>query len=137
MIDADSLARLALFADLRGPDLQEVANQMEEERHTRGDRLLREGLSGNAFYVVVDGAAAVVIGGQERARLGAGEFFGEISILTGESAAADVVAATDDLRVAVLPAPELQPLLLRHPALAVRMLEMGARRLRTTNTWLA
>jgi CRP/FNR family transcriptional regulator, cyclic AMP receptor protein len=137
MIDPDSLARLALFADLRGPDLQEVADQMEEERHAEGDRVLREGLSGNAFYVVVDGAAAVVIGGQERARLGAGEFFGEISILTGEPAAADVVAASDDLRVAVLPAAELRPLLVRHPALAIRMLEMGARRLRTTNTWLA
>jgi CRP-like cAMP-binding protein len=137
MIDADSLARLALFADLRGPDLQAVSDQMEEERYARNARVLREGLSGNAFYVVVDGAAAVVIGGQERARLGAGEFFGELSILTGEPAAADVVAASDDLRVAVLPGPELRGLLLRQPAVAVRMLEMGARRLRTTNTWLA
>ena len=137
MIDADSLARLALFSDLGGPKLQAVAEQMDEERFPRGTRVLREGLSGNAFYVIVDGLAAIVIAGQERAHLGAGEFFGEVSIFTGEPVLADIVAASDDLRCAVLPGAELADLLMRHPPVALRMLEMGARRLRTTNQWLS
>jgi CRP-like cAMP-binding protein len=137
MIDAHSLARLTLFADLSGPELVEVAEQMDEERYPREARILREGLSGAAFHVIVDGVAAVLIAGTERARLGAGEFFGEVSILTGEPVGADVVAASDDVRCAVLPGPELRGLLLLHPPVALRMLEQDARRLQATNRWLS
>ena len=135
MIDPDSLARLALFADIDGAQLEEVADTFDEERHARGDRLLREGLAGGSFYVILDGAVSVQIGGEERARLGAGEFFGDLSALTGEPAAADVVVASEELRCAVLDEPELRPLLLRFPRVAIRMLELGARRLRGANEW--
>lgn len=135
MIDPESLARLALFADLAPPQLESVAHSMDEERHARDTRVLREGLSGNAFYVIVDGEASVRIGGGERARLHAGDFFGEVSILTGETVGADVVVASEELVCAVLPGPELKPLLLDHPNVAVRMLETSARRLRRANVW--
>jgi CRP-like cAMP-binding protein len=136
MIDANSLARLALFADLSGPELESVAAEMDEERYAAGARVLREGLSGNAFYVIVDGRATLAISGQERRELAAGEFFGDLSILTGELVGADIVAEGDDLRCAVLPGHRLRDLLLRHPTVAVRMLELDARRLRETNRWL-
>jgi CRP-like cAMP-binding protein len=135
VIDPDSLARLALFADLDGARLEEVAGTFDEERHARGDRLLRDGLSGGSFYVILSGEASVQIDGEERARLGAGEFFGDLSVLTGEPAAADVVVASEELRCAVLDAPDFRPLLLRHPQIAIRMLELGARRLRSANEW--
>src|SRR3712207_8100437 len=48
---------------------------------------------------------------RSRAHLGAGEFFGEVSIFTGEPVVADVVAASDDLRCAVLPGGDLRDLL--------------------------
>lgn len=135
MLEPDDLARLSLFADLQASELEEVAQTLDEERHPRGDRVLREGLSGGGFYVVLDGEVAVRIGDEERARLAAGEFFGEISILTGEASTADVVVSSEELRCAVLPGPELRPLLLRFPDIAVRMLELGARRLRSANVW--
>jgi CRP-like cAMP-binding protein len=135
MVDSDSLARLALFADLAAPQLDAVANLLEEERHPRGTRVLRQGLSANSFYVILEGDAAVSIDGEERARLRPGEFFGEISILTGETVGADVVVMNEELRCAVLSGPELKPLLLSHPSVAVRMLELGARRLRAANLW--
>jgi CRP/FNR family cyclic AMP-dependent transcriptional regulator len=136
MIDADSLARLALFADLSWPQLQDVSHTVDEEFFPAGTNILRLGVTGNAFYVIVDGAAAVSIAGRERTRLPAGEFFGEISILTGEPPGADVRAVTD-MRCAVLPGPALRELLLKHPHVALRMLEAGARRLRATNEWLS
>ena len=135
MIDVDSLSRLALFADLTRPQLEAVAHAVNEERYAKGMRILREGLSGSAFYVIVEGEASVQIGGEERARLHAGQFFGEVSILTGEPAGADVVAVSDELRCAVLPGPQLKPLLLEYPHLALRMLEADARRLRAANLW--
>lgn len=135
MIDVDSLARLALFADLTRPQLEAVAHAVDEERFPRGTRILREGLSGTAFYVIVEGEASVQISGEERARLRPGDFFGEVSILTGDEPDADVIAASDELRAAVLGGPELEPLLLEYPKLAVRMLEIEARRLRNANRW--
>jgi CRP-like cAMP-binding protein len=135
MIDAGSLSRLALFADLPSPELQAVAETMEEDSFARGTRVLREGLSANVFYVITDGEASVVIEGSERARLRAGDFFGEVAIFTGDAAGADVVAASEELRCAVLPGPQLKPLLLEYPQVALRMLEVGARRLQSANLW--
>lgn len=132
MIEAAVLSRLALFADLQGPQLQAVAELMDEESQPRDTRVLREGISGVNFYVITDGEAAVRVDGKDVARLHAGDFFGEISILTGDPVLADVVAASDELRLAVLPGPRLRPLLLQHPALALRMLETMSRRLRAT-----
>jgi CRP-like cAMP-binding protein len=135
MVDVDSLARLALFADLAAPELEAIAHAVDEERHSRGTKILRAGLSGNAFYVILDGEAAVIVDGTERARLRAGDFFGEISILTGVPVIADVLSESEELRCAVLPGPNLKPLLLQHPQIAIRMLELGARRLRATTLW--
>ncbi|MBD0348331.1 MAG: cyclic nucleotide-binding domain-containing protein [Thermoleophilia bacterium] len=135
MIDSDSLVRLALFADLSSPQVEAVSHVLGDERFVRGTRVVRRGLSGGSFFVVLEGAASVEIDGSERARLTPGDFFGEVSALTGEPTTADVVAATDELRCAVLPGEELRPLLLRYPAVAIRMLETGARRLRNANLW--
>jgi CRP-like cAMP-binding protein len=97
--------------------------------------VLREGLAGGAFHVITSGEASVRIAGAERARLLPGDFFGEISILSGEPAASDVVVVSEELRAAVLPGAELRPLLRRHPDVAVRMLEIGTRRLARANLW--
>lgn len=131
---ADVLAGMALFADLARPQLEAVSHTLEEEFFPEGQRILRQGFAGTGFYVILDGEAAVVIDGQERARLGRGEFFGEISVLLGESPTADVVAA-GPLRCVYLAGPELEPFLNSYPQVTYRMLQAEARRLRTTLGW--
>ena len=126
-----SLERLALFADLRFPELEALAHEFEEDLFRPGSRVLRQGLSGNAFYIVLEGDASVLVDGIERRRLGRGDFFGEISVLTGSAPSADVRAETL-LRVLVLPGPRLEPLLLAHPPVLLRMLRAQALRLRDT-----
>ena len=135
MIAANTLARLALFVDLPGPQLQAVAETMDEESFDRGARVMRVGISGGGFYVITDGEAAVIIDGQDRTHLHAGDFFGELSILTGDPVVADIVVTSDELRCAVLPQHQLRPLLLSHPEITLRMLEAMARRLRATTLW--
>ena len=135
MIDTRSLATLSLFADLNDAQRLAVAEAMDEESYPRDARILREGLSGNGFYVITEGTVSVRVGGEERARLHAGDFFGEISVLTGEPAGADVVVAGEEVRCAVLPGPQLRPLLLRYPTMALRMLEAVSVRLREANLW--
>jgi CRP-like cAMP-binding protein len=131
---AEILGQLALFADLTPSQLEAIAHSHEEDVFAEGERVLRRGLSGGNFYVILEGQAAVEIDGAERLRLGRGEFFGEISALTGDSPSADVVASTL-LRCLVIPAAELEKLLLERPQLMLRLLRMEARRLRGTVEW--
>jgi CRP-like cAMP-binding protein len=135
VIDPESLAPLSIFADLEPPQVHALAQAFDEERHPRDTRVLRQGMSGNAFYVILNGEAAVRIDGTERARLVPGDFFGEVSILLGDPPTADIVAATEELRCAVLAGREFRDLLLRHPTVLYRMLQTEARRLRNANLW--
>jgi CRP-like cAMP-binding protein len=130
----DTIASFALFADLPSPRLEAVVHLFEEVVFSDGEKILRQGLTGSGFYVILDGEAAIVVDGTERARLGRGEFFGEVSIILGESPIADVVA-TRPLRCLVLAGPRVEPFLVDHPRVMYRMLQAQARRLRAANRW--
>jgi CRP-like cAMP-binding protein len=131
---ADALGRLALFADLDRTELESIAHSFTEDVFGEGQRVIREGLEGSGFYLILDGEARVVIDGEERARLGRGEFFGEISLLAAGPPTADVVAASV-LRCLVVPGPQLKPFLLEHPTVMLRMLQAEVERLRRANVW--
>ncbi len=129
-----TLAGLALFADLSRPQLEAVVHTLEEEYFAEGQRILRQGFSGNNLYIILEGEAGVVIDGAQRSVLGKGDFFGEISLLLGEAPIADIVALRP-LRCLVLPGPDLESFLLTHPRVTYRMLQAEALRLRTTSQW--
>jgi CRP-like cAMP-binding protein len=129
---ADAIAGMTLFADLATPQLMGVASQFEEAFFPQGAKVLRQGISGSAFYVIMDGEAAVVVDGDQRATLGRGEFFGEVSILLGDPPTADVIA-TRPLRCIVLPGTAIETFLVEHPKVMFRMLQAQARRLRNAN----
>jgi CRP-like cAMP-binding protein len=131
---AELLAQLTLFADLTQPQLEEVAHTVGEEVFGEGQRVLRQGISGGGFFVIVEGEARILIDGQERARLSRGDFFGEVVALTGDKPTADVVAASL-LRCVTVPPSELQAFLLQHPRVMFRMLQAEARRVRAANLW--
>lgn len=129
---ADAIAGMTLFADLATPQLMGVASQFEEAFFPQGAKVLRQGISGSAFYVIMDGEAAVVVDGDQRATLGRGEFFGEVSILLGDPPTADVIAVRP-LRCIVLPGTDIETFLVEHPKVMFRMLQAQARRLRNAN----
>jgi CPA1 family monovalent cation:H+ antiporter len=128
----EALAQLTLFADLTRPQLEEVAHTVDEEMFAEGQRVLRQGMQGGAFFIILGGDAKVLIDGEERARLGRGDFFGEIATLTGDAPTADVVATTM-LRCLTISGPELEQFLLDHPQVMLRMLKAEARRLRAAD----
>jgi CRP-like cAMP-binding protein len=131
---ADALAGFALFGDLTGPQLMGVAGAFEEVIFPQGERILRQGLTGSGFYVILEGEVEVVVDGQRRSTLGRGEFFGEVSILLGDAPTADIVAS-QPLRCIVLPGPQAESFLVAHPRVMYRMLQAQARRLRAANRW--
>jgi CRP-like cAMP-binding protein len=131
---ADILAGFALFGDLQTPQLLGVAGAFEEAFFPEGDRILRQGLTGSGFYVILEGAADVIVDGQRRATLHRGEFFGEVSILLGEPPTADIVA-TSAMRCIVIAGPAVEAFLVSYPRIMYRMLQAQARRLRNANRW--
>jgi CRP-like cAMP-binding protein len=130
----DTLGGLSLFADLSRPQLEQVAHKMTEESFPSGQRILRQGFTGTGFYVILDGEVAIKVDGEERARLGKGDFFGEMSILLGESPVADVVTLRQ-LHALHLGGPELEAFLQDHPSVMYRMLKTLAMRLRNATRW--
>ena len=132
--DVESLARLSLFAGLSRPQLEALTHAYDEEVFPEGQRILRKGLSGSGLYVILDGTATIVLNENEIARLGRGEFFGEVSSLLGDAPTADVVAS-NPLRCLVIPGPQVERFLLANPSVAVNMLKAEALRLSETLAW--
>jgi CRP-like cAMP-binding protein len=126
----DALAGFTLFGDLTRPQLTSVVHLMEEVLFAEGERVLRQGLTGSGFFVVLDGEASVVVDGTERAKLTRGDFFGEASILLGQPPIADVVALRP-LQCLVLPGPQLEQFLIANPRVLYRMLQAQTRRLQS------
>ena len=127
-------AELALFADLTMPQLKAAAHTLDELWFNAGQRVLRQGFSQPDFFIVIEGEAAVRIGGEDVARLRKGDFFGEISVLLEEPPTADVVALTP-LRCLSLAGDEVQRFLVAFPQVMFRMLQVEAARLRDTIEW--
>ncbi len=130
----DTLGRLTLFADFTRPELESVAHTVDEEMFAEGQRVLRQGLSGSGFFVILEGNATIHVNGEARWTLGPGDFFGETSLLTGGTPTADVVA-TSLLRCAVVPGPEFERFLLARPRFLYRLLQAEADRLRNALAW--
>lgn len=130
----DAISGFGLFSDLTAPQLEAIIHIFDERMFAEGETILHQGLSGSGFYVIVEGEAVVTVDGTERARLGRGDFFGEVSILLGVPSIADVVA-TRQLSCLVLAGSQVESFMVSHPKVMFRMLQAQARRLRAANRW--
>lgn len=130
----DAIASFAIFADLTTPQLEGVAGQFEEAWYPEGERILRQGLTGQGLFVILEGECSIRVDGTERARLARGEYFGESSILLGEPPFADVVAIRP-VRCLVLGGPSVEGFLVANPRVMYRILQVQARRLRNATRW--
>jgi CRP/FNR family cyclic AMP-dependent transcriptional regulator len=114
-IDADGLAMLA-----------ELATSVD---FPAGHVIARQGEIGTGFFVIVDGLVRVVRDGNVVARLGPGEFFGELSVLDRMPRNATVAAESATTCLA-LASWDFEKVLLEQPALTLAILRGVAARLR-------
>ena len=89
---AELIRSLPLFADCTPAEVAEVAAIADEIDLSAGRKLTTQDATGQEFVVIVDGEADVIKGDEVVNTLGAGDFFGEISLLTGAPRTASVVA---------------------------------------------
>src|ERR671925_280748 len=119
---ADLLQRVPIFSDLERKEIERIAASMKERTFRAGEAVTTEGQSGVGFFVIEDGAAKVTIGGQERRRLGPGDYFGEVALLN-ESARTATITAETDLRCYGLTSWEFRPLVETHGSIAWKLLQ--------------
>lgn len=99
------LAAVDFLAMMDGKQLDVLAQEARWEAYLPGERVVRQSEPGEVLYVIVSGNADVRLeqGGLSSTvtTLGSGQFFGEMSLLTGEPRTATVSAATELLLIAV------------------------------------
>src|SRR5438270_5854572 len=135
------LSRVPLFADLAAEDLEELAQVAVPRSYAEGEVVFREGDSGDTCYLIRSGSVRVTRRHSDGrvitlAELRPGDIFGELAMFGGETRSATVEALADTRAVAIL-ASDLRRILLRHPDIAVKMLEGLANRLRQANERIA
>jgi CRP/FNR family cyclic AMP-dependent transcriptional regulator len=125
---SELLRRVPLFSDLERRELQEVAQSLRERTFSAGETVLTEGHAGVGFFIIVAGEARVTVRGDERARLGPGDYFGEIALVMGGERTATVTAETD-LTCLALTSWEFRPLVEGNGEIAWKLLQALARKL--------
>jgi CRP-like cAMP-binding protein len=88
------LKDVPFFSSMSEQDLAAVAQQTDEISVAAGRVLAREGDLGNEFFVIESGMAEVTRDGAPVAKLGAGDFFGEIALIREERRTATVTATS-------------------------------------------
>ena len=128
-----SLRVLPLFADLDMADLVHVSRVTSQRRYEPGELVYSQGEGGDEMLIVVEGSALVTrVTGDERravATLTAGDFVGELSLLTREPRSADVHAGDDGLHGLVVSTVTLEAVVRERPGVGLAMLAALAERL--------
>ena len=123
------LGNVALFSTMRGRQLGELAEMMDELVVDAGGVVIRQGEPGTACYVVATGSLTVDRGKRRLAKIGPGEFVGEMALLDGGERTATVTAAERCVLLA-LDRDTFTAMLQHTPSLAISMLEALSSRLR-------
>jgi len=125
------LSRVELFSPLSESEKASLAGSMTERIFAAGERLVRQGEEGDTFYIVMSGRVAVTVEQEGQtttlAKLGPGDFFGEMSILTGERRSA-TVTAENDTTVLILSHTAVGAVIAAHEKLAGDLAAILARR---------
>ena len=126
---ADVLKRVPLFAGLDDRELEQIAATMRERRFSSGDTVTEEGAGGAGFFIVDQGSADVSVDGQARGSIGAGDYFGEIALLTGSDRTATITATSDMVCWGMTPW-DFRPLVESNSTIAWKLLTAMAGKLR-------
>jgi cAMP-dependent protein kinase regulator len=94
------LPQSPLFEVLNDVERAALVKEMELEQHREGDIIITEGEAGLSMYVISSGEVKVYTRGTGQkggsvylAKLGEGDFFGEVSVLTGKPRTATITAS--------------------------------------------
>lgn len=136
MSEKDLLTRVSIFQSIEPADLDGLAAVAEVVSFQPGASIVEIGDTGRSLYVIVEGSVRVLYPGRnsnfELARLGPGDFFGEMAILNDKPRSATVQAQTP-VRALRLDKDAFARHVSRSPELALRILEVLSVRVRSAD----
>jgi CRP-like cAMP-binding protein len=124
----DLIKAVPLFEECSKRDLNEIAGIADEIDLREGKELTKEGKQGREFFVLIEGEADVQKGSRRINRLGPGDFFGEISLVTRRPRTATVTATTP-VRALVITDRSFRTLLEHQPEIQGKVMSALAARL--------
>ena len=127
--ELELVASVPLFRGLSRRDLGRILDAAKEMDFKEGAAVARQGEPAGRFFLIVEGNARVVVNARTRARLGRGDYFGELALIDGGPRSATVVADTP-LRTLSIAEWNFRPLLKEQPSIAHAILVEMCRRLR-------
>lgn len=132
----DALMNVPLFKELNNKSLSRLEKLVRKRAFGAGDVIVTEGDEGVGFFLITSGDVAIIKDGRELARLGEGDFFGEMALLDNfrRSATAKALAPTETL---ALLRSDFIAELRGNADLAVEMLSLMSRRVREADTRLS
>ncbi len=123
------IEKVPLFSDLESRELDTIASSMKERTFEPGETVATEGESGVGFFVIESGSATVSVGGTERRKLGAGDYFGEIALVAATDRTA-TITADDELHCYGMTSWAFRPLVEEHASIAWKLLQALGKLLR-------
>jgi CRP/FNR family cyclic AMP-dependent transcriptional regulator len=123
------LKQVPLFQGLDEQQLESISRTMRERTFPTGRAVATEGQGGVGFFVVESGEGTITIGGEEKGKIGPGDYFGEIALID-EGARSATITADSDLKCWGLTPWEFRPLVESNASIAWPLLKLMAERLR-------
>lgn len=127
---AHDLSKIALFAGLTPEAIREVASIATWRDVPAGETIFDQETDTLEVYCVVDGAVRILTTVGERevtlAEIAHGNVFGEIAAIDGQPRSAKAVASVDSV-LASIDGPAFVKILLKHPGIALKIIQRLAR----------
>ncbi len=127
------LKKTPLFAQFSEKELEALFSTAKVREFEAGSVIVREGdPTSIGFYLVLEGQVEVRKGHKVLAKLGAGDYFGEMALIMDAPRSADVVAM-QKTKCLMITRWELRSIISSYPDVALKMMGELARRLSATN----
>jgi small-conductance mechanosensitive channel/CRP-like cAMP-binding protein len=127
----DALAAAELFQSLNEEEMKMVSDRLRLAPFAKGEVIMRQGAEAHRLYIITKGTAdvSISIDGTSKSitRLGTGDFFGEMGLMTGEPRSA-TVTALEDVECYRLDKEAFHDILLGRPEIAEYIAHVLARR---------
>lgn len=139
-IDIATLKEIPLFSNMDDNEIADVRKVMELNQFAPGQVIVREGDEGESFHVILQGNVQFIVFDADGNELvldesGRGNYFGELSMLTGQKRVLRV-RAIDAVLTVSLGRSEFHDFLLAHPHASIDVLTVLGQRLYQTDTLL-
>jgi CRP/FNR family transcriptional regulator, cyclic AMP receptor protein len=122
------LERVPLFERCSKRDLRKIGSLARETEYPPGTAVVREGEPGSELFIILEGEVDVRSRARKLATLPAGNYFGEIALVTGSPRTASVTTGTP-VQALVINGRDFRKLLQDSPELQFKVLQELAKRL--------